>query len=108
MSKRYDNSIGKILIDIDAANEDNGRAEKAIEELEKANEKMQLMFNNSQDVFAGRTGERFRASLNALMILNKKEIDNITSIKDQIVAMVNKYMDADRELAERWRRFSLW
>ena len=107
MSKRYDNSIGKILIDIDAANKDKERALGARSELAAAYSRMQLMLNNSQDVFTGRTGDRFRASLNALMILTKKEIDNITSIKDQIEAMVNEYMNADRELAERWRRFSL-
>ena len=106
MSKRYDSSTGKILIDIDAANEDKKRAQRAINALEDANQRMRLMLNNSNGVFAGRTGDRFRGALNALINLNNEEIKNITNIMKQIDVMVNAYMNADRELPENWRK--LW
>jgi uncharacterized protein YukE len=104
MALRFDNVVGRILIDEDACHRDIGYAREAISYLENANAKLKGMEAGSATSFVGRAGDRFRAALNTAMRRNTDEINNLNQLINVIQAAINRYQNADSSLAARFRR----
>jgi len=104
MATRYNNDIGRILIDEDACRNDINRLRNAVTTLESANRKLRLIYNDSVSNFAGRTGDSFRTAIEERERKNNESINSLNATIGLIVSTINRYINADTQLAERFRR----
>jgi len=102
--RRYDNNLGRILIDEAAAQRDIQRARNAVTSLESANRRLQRVITESREDFVGQTGDAFRAAVTENIRINTDEARRINDIIRQIEAMIQRYRNADTQLAERFRK----
>ena len=105
---RYDNNTGKIMIDMNVARANRQQIQAAIGYLINVSAELRDIIHESPHHVTGRGGDEFRGALSRLRQRNEDAIGDLRESEAQMNALITRYENADRELAEKWRNFIEW